>query len=126
MIVRLFLALVALLFISYGLYCLVAPESLSGGAGLVANSITGTIELQTMYGGLQTSVGVLCLLAVFNRAYEQFALVALVFVFAGLAVPRVSLALMHGDFSGYTVFAMTFEALSLLFLLWVLRRPAKS
>lgn len=122
MIVRLYLGLVALLFISYGLYCLVDPGLLSGGAGLDANSVTGTIELQTMYGGLQTSLGVLCALAVFNAAYQRIALVAMLFVFTGLAVPRVTLGLMHGDFSGYTLFAMSFEAASLLFLLWALTR----
>lgn len=123
MIARAFLSLQALLFIPYGLYCLVNPGLLAGPAGVAATSITGTIELQTMYGGLQTSVGVLCALGVFNAAYRRTALVALLFIFAGLAVVRVTLGLMHGDFSGYNSFAMSFETASLLFLLWYLRRP---
>lgn len=120
MIERLFLGLQVLLFIPYGLYCLVDPAMLSGAAGVTANSVTGTIELQAMYGGLQVAVGVLCLLGLLRKHLEQVALTTLLFLFAGLAVVRVSLAFMHGDFSGYTVFAMSYETVCLVFLSWLL------
>jgi hypothetical protein len=125
MIARAFLGLQALLFIPYGLYCLVDPGMLAGAAGVSATSMTGTIELQAMYGGLQVAVGVLCLMGLFRKHLEQVALYTLLFIFAGLAVVRVSLGLMHGDFSSYTVFAMSYEAFCLLFLSWhLLLRPA--
>ena len=120
MIAKLFLGLQVILFIPYGLLCLVSPESLADGAGVVATGITGTIELQTMYGGLQVAVGVLCLVGLIRERFEPVALHALLFIFAGLAVVRVSLALMHGDFSGYTTFAMAYETFCLLFLTWFL------
>lgn len=127
MIARAFLGLQALLFIPYGLYCLVNPGMLAGAAGVTATSVTGTIELQTMYGGLQVAVGVLCLMGLLRKHLEQVALYTLLFIFAGLAVVRVSLGLMHGDFSSYTVFAMSYEAFCLLFLCWhLLLRPAAS
>ncbi len=118
MISKVFLCLLALMFIPYGLYCLVQPEMLSGAAGLVAKSKTGKIELQAMYGGLQTGVGVLCLLGAFRERLQDAAMLALLFVFAGLAVVRVSLGLSQGDFSGYSLFAMSFESLCLIYLLW--------
>ena len=93
MMLRLFLGFQALLFIPYGLYCLVNPAVLAGGAGVTASSITGTIELQTMYGGLQTAVGVLCLLGAFRENLRSTALTALLFIFSGLAVVRVSLGI---------------------------------
>jgi hypothetical protein len=120
MVARIFLGFQALVFIPYGLYCLVRPDMLSDGAGVAATTVTGIIELQTMYGGMQTAVGVLCALGAWVERYRAGALMALLFIFAGLAVPRVSLALMHGDFSGYTVFAMCFESFSLLALLWLM------
>ena len=122
MVVRVILGLQAIIFLPYGLWCLVNPGLLSGAAGITATSITGTIELQAMYGGLQTAVGVLCALAVFQAAYQRIALVALLFIFAGLAVPRITLGLMHGDFSGYTLFAMSFEGAMVVILLWLLSR----
>lgn len=126
MIAKLFLGLQVLLFIPYGLYCLVDPGMLAGSAGIEATTVTGRIELQAMYGGLQVAVGAMCLLGLFRVRFEQVALHALLFIFAGLAVVRVSLGLSRGDFSGYTVFAMSFEAACLLFLCWylLLRKPA--
>lgn len=128
MIAKMFLGLQVLLFIPYGLYCLVNPGMLAGGAGVTATSVTGTIELQAMYGGLQVAVGVMCLMGLLRRRFEEVALYALLFIFAGLAVVRVSLGLTRGDFSGYTVFAMSFEASCLLFLCWylLLRSPARN
>ena len=128
MIARLFLGLQVVLFIPYGLYCLVDPGMLAGSAGVAATSITGTIELQTMYGGLQVAVGVMCLMGLIRQRFEEVALYALLFIFAGLAVVRVSLGLTRGDFSGYTVFAMSFEAACLLFLSWylLLRTPVRN
>lgn len=117
---KIFLGLLAIIFTGYGLYCLVNPGVLSGAAGVAANTVTGTIELQAMYGGLQTALGVLCGLGAFRADFKRTAMTALLFVFAGLAVVRVSLAFMHGDFSAYTVGAMSFESFCAVFLLWYL------
>jgi hypothetical protein len=73
-----------------------------------------------MYGGLQVAVGVMCLLGLLRRQLEAVSLYALLFIFAGLAVVRVSLGLVHGDLSGYTLFAMIYETACLLFLCWYL------
>ena len=128
MIAKIFLGLQVVLFIPYGLYCLVNPGMLAGSAGVTATSVTGTIELQTMYGGLQVAVGALCLMGLLRARFEEIALYAPLFIFAGLAVVRVSLGLTRGDFSGYTVFAMSFEAACLLFLCWYLlvRKPVRN
>jgi hypothetical protein len=124
MLIRIYLGFQALMFIPYGLYCLVRPQMLEAGAGVTAVNLTGVIELQTMYGGLQVGVGVMCALAAYAERFRLGALMALLFIFAGLAVTRVSLALFHSDFSGYTLFAMTFESINVLFLLWFLTRSS--
>lgn len=122
MLARVFLGLQAILFIPYGSYCLLQPAMLADTATITATTITGTIELQSMYGGLQISVGVLCALAVFRPGLRPSALIALWFVFAGLAPVRVVLGLSLGDFSYYTRYAMIFELASLAFLSWHLLR----
>ena len=109
MIARIFLGLEAVLFIPYGLYCLVNPGFLAEAAGVTATSITGTIEIQAMYGGLEAALGVLCALGAMRLSMRRPALIALLFCFSGLAIPRVTLALMHGDMSSYTVSAMILE-----------------
>jgi hypothetical protein len=122
MIAKLYLGLLATIFIAYGMYCLVSPEMLAGAAGVAANSLTGTIELRAMYGGLQIAVGALCLYGALSPVYRRAVMVALLFIFAGLAVPRVGLGLVHGDHSAYTLFAMVFELGSALLLAWLLTR----
>jgi hypothetical protein len=126
MFTRIYLLLLAVVFIGYGLYCLVMPESLSGPAGISALTITGTIELQVMYGGLQTAVGALCLFGALNMPLRAGALQAMLFIFVGLGVPRVTLALVHGDFSAYTVGASAFELFSAVMILLCLRAHRNS
>ena len=126
MIARVFLGLQALLFIPYGLYCLVQPGFLSGAAGLTATSITGTIEIQAMYGGLQTAVGVLCALGAMQLSLRRPALITLLFFFTGLAIPRVTLGLMYGDIGGYTLSAMILETVSAVCALYLISREAKT
>ncbi|MBT4518807.1 MAG: DUF4345 family protein [Halieaceae bacterium] len=122
MIASIFLGLQALLFIPYGLYCLVHPQYLSEVAGVSASGITGTIELQAMYGGLQTAIGVLCALGAAQKSMRRPSLIALLFCFAGLAVPRVTLGLMNGDFGSYTLGAMILEAGSAACALYLVTR----
>ena len=126
MFTKIYLLLLAVVFIGYGLYCLVMPESLSGPAGVSALTLTGTIELQVMYGGLQTAVGVLCLFGALNPEFRTGALQALLFIFVGLAVPRLTLALMQGDFSVYTLGASIFELVSAFIMFGCLRTHRQS
>ncbi len=118
---KIFLGLQGIMFVFYGLYCLADPGMLADSAGLSATTMTGTIELQAMYGGLQTAVGVLCVLAVIQLRLQVPALTALLFIFSGLAVVRVSLGLTHSEFSDYNVFAMSYESVSLVLTLWLLK-----
>lgn len=113
-----FLGFQGLMLTGYGLYCLTTPSMLAEAAGVQANNITGTIELQAMYGGMQTAIGVMCLLALIRPAMQSVAMMTLLFVFTGLGVVRVTLGLMHGDFSDYTVFGMAYETLTVCFLVW--------
>ncbi len=122
MIARLFLGFQALLLTGFGFYCLLQPQAFADAAGLEISTITGRIELSSMYGGLQIAVGLFCALAVFRKALLREALIILLVLFAGLAPVRIALGVSQGDFSFYTNFAMVFEAASLLFLAVYLSR----
>jgi len=109
---RLFLLLCAILWLPYGLYCLVQPESLATAAGVVSASRTGTIELRAMYGGLQAAVGTLCLLAALRPGLVRPALLCLAFLCSGLALARFSGAALEREVSSYTALGLGFETLS--------------
>jgi hypothetical protein len=124
---RIVLAASALMWLPYGLYCFARPGALAEIAGVAAQSATGGIELQAMYGGLQAGIGALALAALFRPGLRRPALVALAFLCSGLASARLAGALGHGELSSYTVTGLCFELLSAGFAVALLRRgPAAS
>ena len=124
MVTRVFLALNALVWLPYGLWCFAQPGFLGGDAGVSAASLTGTVELRAMYGGLQAAFGVLALAALRRPDLRVPALVALAFATAGLFAGRLGGVVLGGGVSGYTGFALVFEAATAAFAVWLLRREA--
>jgi len=121
-VLRLFLAVSALIWLPYGLLCFFAPEVLAEFAGVASTSPTGTIELRAMYGGLQAGLGVLAAAAFFQPTLTRPALVTLAFVCAGLFVARLLGALLGLEFSLYTMVGLLFELLSSTFATRLLAR----
>ena len=117
---RIFLAIFGLASLPYGLYCFLHPEYLAQFAGVGSLSTTGTIELQAMYGGLQTGFGALAFFGALRPAYAPTILLATAFQCAGLGTFRLLGALAAGEFSSYTSGGIGFELGSALIaaLLW--------
>lgn len=109
MVTRVFLGLFGLLSVPYGIYCFARPGFLEGFAGVAAVSTTGTVELQAMYGGLQTAFGALALLGALRPAFAATALLTTAFLCAGLGVFRLFGALGAGELSSYTAQGLVFE-----------------
>jgi len=121
---RIFLGLSALVWLPYGLFCLVQPSFLEGAAGVVAISATGTVELRAMYGGLQAGIGALCVAGCAAPAWRGHALVAVLFLTAGLGLARFAGAATGGGFSAYTAAALVLEFASAGLALALYRRVA--
>jgi hypothetical protein len=109
---KIFLGLSVLLWLPYGLYCVLAPEYLAEIAGVVGATATGTTEIRAMYGGLQAGIGALCLTALLNAEFEKTALVTVFFLSAGLFLGRFTGLLLDGSGSEYTYGALVFEGLN--------------
>jgi hypothetical protein len=109
MVVPIFLALSALVWLPYGLYCLADPGSLAQSAGVASSSATGTTELRAMYGGLQAALGGVSALAVLRPSLRPHVLFALATLAAGLFAARSVGVLLDGGPSAYTGFALLFE-----------------
>ncbi len=124
--VRIFLALAAVLWLPYGVQCLLDPSVLAVAAGVTATSATGTSELRAMYGGLQIALGLLALVGAARPAFAQHALVALGVVSAGLGIARLGAAVISGEFASYTLMALALEFTMLVavLVLWRRARPA--
>ncbi len=106
---QIFLGVSALVWLPYGIFCLLQPSFLEGAAGVAASTATGTVELRAMYGGLQAAIGMLCALCCASPAWRGHALVALGFLTAGLGFARLAGVAAGGGLSTYTAFALIFE-----------------
>jgi hypothetical protein len=118
---RVFLALSTLLWLPYGIYCLLRPESLADAAGVAFHSPTGSTELRAMYGGLEAALGVLAGLALLRPRMVRPALIAIGFLTSGLAAARLAGVALDGGFSSYTAMALGIEIPSALIAFGLLR-----
>lgn len=122
---RLFLAIEALLWLPYGILCFVEPTRLAEVAGVASLSPTGAIEIRAMYGGLQAGLGVLAAAAFFRPSLQRPALLALAFLCAGLFTARLGGAVLERDFTPYTMGGLLFELLSSAFAIRLLDRLSR-
>ena len=118
---RVFLGLMALVWLPYGLYCFFDPGYLAEAAGVASTSATGSTELRAMYGGLQVGIGCLALAALLRADLVRPALVALAFLSGGLFLSRISGSALDYGWSQYTGIALAFEVTILCGSVWLLR-----
>lgn len=109
---RVFLAIEALVWLPYGIYCFFVPSYLAQIGGVTFLSATGSTELRAMYGGLQIGLGALCLAGALRQPLRRPALLALAFLASGLASTRLLGVLLDGGASGYTVAGLLFEVVT--------------
>ncbi|EAQ96388.1 DUF4345 family protein [Congregibacter litoralis] len=107
---RAFLILIAFIFAAYGVACILDPSLPARLAGLQITNGDGYAEMSAMYGGLQTGVGVFCLLGAFRSSMERSVLLLLVLGIGLLAATRALGALRTEEvLTVYTWGALAFE-----------------
>jgi hypothetical protein len=104
------LGLSSLVFIAYGLISLFSPAIPSGAAGLEMTNGDAFAEIGAMYGGLQTGIGVFCLLALLKPDFYRAGLLLLAVAIGTLAVARlISLMVTDDVVSIYSYGALAYE-----------------
>ena len=123
---KIFLGLNALLFIGYGLWCLAWPSVVADQTGMMLTSGVASAEVRAMYGGLQTAIGLLALLGLLRPGAQAAVLLALGFLFVGLASGRAIGIFAVPDAGAYNTAAVVFEALFGFLALVFLSRSASA
>ncbi len=114
----------AIMFIAYGLACLVSPAIPTGYAGLAMTTGDAFAEIGAMYGGLQTGFGVFCLLGALRQEFHRPALMALFLMVGSLALARLFSTVTSVEAVGsYTYGAMAFEFTTAILAAVALRKP---
>jgi len=104
-----FLILATIVWVPYGVMCFLDPAALAESTGVVASTPTASTEIRAMYGGLQTAIGVLALLAIFRSGLVKSALVCLATLSAGLLTARLLGLAIDGGYTTYTGMAIGLE-----------------
>ena len=112
---RIFLGLMVLVWLPYGIFCWLDPSFLEGSAGVSSLTPTGSAELRAMYGGLQAAIGALALAGLLRASMARPALVALAFLAGGLFLGRLAGAAADDGWSLYTGMGLGFELVTLVF-----------
>lgn len=112
LVTRIFLAIVAVIFVGFGAACALDPELPARLSGLAVKSGDGYAELSAMYGGLQVGFGLFLLLAATQTLLQRPALILLVVAIGLLAAMRGLGVLRTDDLvTGYSWGALAFETL---------------
>jgi len=107
---KIVLGISALVFIVYGLVSLISPAIPAGLAGLAMNNGDAFAEIGAMYGGLQTGIGMFCLLALLRPEFYKGGLALLTVAIGTLALARlISFLLAPDAVSAYTYSALAYE-----------------
>lgn len=110
-----FLVLNGIVWLGYGAYLLFDPAALAEIANVEGSTAGGLVELRAMYGGLQSAIGILSLVAARSATMARPYLLGLAVLVAGLAVGRVSgMALEPAGADGYNLGAAAFEVVTAL------------
>ena len=89
-----FFALNGLLWVIWGITCLLAPQAWSGDVipGMAVFDLTEAVartEIRAMYGGLQIAIGLLAVVAIFRPEHRATTLLLYVMALSGLALSRL-------------------------------------
>ncbi len=104
-----YLIFTVLVWLPWGVLCVFNTAVISDVIGVTSLSVTGNSDLRAMYGGVQTAVGLMALLALYDRRYLRQLLVTLAFLGSGLALSRSYGLYTDGSATFYTFGVLSYE-----------------
>ena len=109
MVLSIWLLLNGVVYLILGFMFVFQFETMAGSLGIEVLSGSAAIELITVYGGLETGLGVLFIMALFVMKYRLFSLQILTFSYLCFAMGRLAGMLGHDVASTMTYYLLVFE-----------------
>lgn len=100
---RIFLALVAVLYIGLGIWCAVAPEATSAKVGLSPVGEGGRSEYFTVYGGLEVGIGLALLALAAASGTTMAGVITCLAIHGGLVLFRSISFALYDAAQGFTL-----------------------
>jgi len=120
MLIRIFLALMALMFVAFGLYSLLNPLGMAAGLDVEVGGPNGAYELRGIYGGVSLAAGFLCAAGALRPGLRLPALWFLAVYMGGYVFARAAALLLgppptqdYAAFIAFEVISFALAAVSL-------------
>lgn len=119
--IRLFLGAMALMFVAFGLWSLMAPEAMTSQLGVTVSGPNGTFEMRGIFGGVSLGASALCAAGAIKASMVRPALWFIVTYMGGYCLARLA-SVGLGDLPEPSTWRfVAFEAVSLLVAVLALR-----
>lgn len=126
MLIRIFLALMALMFAAFGLYSFLNPLGMAGGLGVDVGGPNGAYEMRGIYGGVSLAAALLCASGALKAGMRLPALWFLATYMGGYVFARAAALLLGpAPTPGFAVFII-FEVVSLVLSALALRAASRT
>lgn len=102
MIAKIYLVIVAAVYIGLAFWCTFSPESTSKKVGLRLEGGSGRSEFMTVYGGLELGIAIVLLLAVFRNETVTYGVIACVAIHGAVVLFRTISLLMFDNIDSFT------------------------
>lgn len=126
MLIRIFLALMALMFAAFGLWSLLQPLEMAAGLGVTVGGPNGAYELRGIYGGVSLGAALLCTAGTLRTGLRLPALWFLVTYFGGYIFARAAALLLGPPPTANFAAFIAFEALGLVLAVLALRSASRA
>lgn len=110
---KIYTALNAILFIVFGVWCLLDPEYTAAAIGLAMVGDQGFAEYLAVYGGLQMGLGVFYGLATAHESVQRPAILLSISVYSGLVLARMVAVMNKGPALGFGWYYFALEGMLL-------------
>lgn len=121
-----YLIFTVLVWLPWGVLCIFNTGMITDVIGVSGLSPSGNTDMRAMYGGFQTAVGLMALLALYDQRYVHQLLVTLVFMGSCLALSRSYGLYVDGSFSVYTIGVLSYESFAAISSMVLLKLSASS
>ena len=119
-----YLLLMVIVWLPWGLVCIFNTAIIEDIIGVTGLHSTGTTDIRVMYGGVQSAVGLMALVALFRNAYLKHTLFGLAFLGCTMAFARGYGMIIDNSPTFYNWGIICFEAFTgLSALIWLKSLP---
>ena len=114
----------ALVWLPWGLICIFSLDAINAVIGVSSQTAHGSTDIRAMYGGFQTAVGIMALLALYNNRFFPNFVFSLAFLCSCLALSRTYGLIVDQSGGIYTYGVVAFEYFSgITSIAWLILLP---